>query len=103
MKPYLSELMRNSASTEAINDAFRHYAHKVQLRSFYETLPTSLGLNSSLIVDKMSAVLGYPNEQADYLEANHRNMCKYDTPSDQNFVKLRKSLVSTIDDITEQC
>lgn len=103
MKPYLSELMRNSPSSEAINDGFRHHAQKVRLRSFYETLPTDLGVNSNFIVDKNSAVLGYPNEQVDYIEANHRNICKYDTPSDRNFVKLRKSLVSTIDDITEHC
>lgn len=95
--------MRNSPSAEAINDGFKHYAHKVQLRCFYETLPTRLGVASSLIVDKNSAVLGYPNEQVDYLEADHRDVCKFDAPSDRNYVKLRKSLVSTIDDITEQC
>ena len=95
--------MRTSPSTEAINDEFRHCAHKIRLRCFYETLPTGLGVTSSLIVDKSSAVLGYPNEQVDYLEANHRDVCKYDTPSDRNYVKLRASLVSTIDEITDQC
>lgn len=101
IKPYLTELMRKNSSTEAINDSFRHHAHKLQIRSFYETLPTPLGIGSNLIVDKTSAVLGYSNEQADYLHANHRTICKYDTPSDTNFIKFRKSLLSTVDEITD--
>lgn len=49
---------------QSINNEFRQYSDDLQLRSFYETLKTAIGIKSVLIVDKESATLGYPNEKA---------------------------------------
>src|SRR5271154_2824325 len=98
-KPYLKDLQKNSPSIKSINDDFRHVSENLRLRSYYEILPTNIGVSSVTIVDRDSAVLGYSNERADFLEANHRNVCKFDTPSDDNFRRLRNGFVSTIDEI----
>lgn len=43
---------------QQINDEFRHVCGDIHLWSFTESVPTSFGLMSSLVVDKESAVLG---------------------------------------------
>ena len=58
MRPYITDLGRNSLSLQIINDEFRNYADKIKLWSFYETLKTNMGMHSSLIVEKDSATLG---------------------------------------------
>ena len=85
-----------------INDEFRHYSTGLNLRSFYETVETNLGLSSALIVSKDSATLGYPNEQSALLNATHRNICKFDAPSDPNYVSLRNTLATITGKITQQ-
>ena len=43
------------------------------------------------------AVLGYPNEQSTYLNADHRGVCKYVDQTDPNYQTVRNALASTID------
>jgi hypothetical protein len=93
-KPFLADLERNSIAIASINDEFRHYSDSLSLLSFYETKKTTLGYKSILIVGKDSAIMGYRNEESAALEATHRNVCKFDSPSDPNFVTLRNSLVT---------
>ena len=58
-KPYVGDLERNSVSAQIINDDFRVSVNDdVTLWSFFETIQTSMGVTSSLIVDRQSAVLG---------------------------------------------
>lgn len=45
-------------SPQQINDEFRHVCEDLRLWSFTESVPTSSGLSSSLVVEKESAVLG---------------------------------------------
>ncbi len=52
-----------------------------------------------MILEKDSSVLGYPGEISKALNADHHNVCKYDSPSDPNYITVRnvlKSLVSKI-------
>ena len=100
-KAYVSDLEPGSWALQSINEDFRHYSNDLQLRSFYETLKTQIGMSWTLIVDKQSATLGYPNEKSALLNASHRSICKFDAPSDPNFITLRNSLVSCIDDMTK--
>lgn len=97
-KPYVSDLVRNSSSIAAINDAFRHYMDDLQLWSFYETLPTTIGI----IVDKQSATLACKHERVMLLNADHRGVCKFDSQSDPNYRTLRNALVSTLDTIISE-
>ena len=98
-KPYVNDLEPNSSSISSINDTFRHYAQDLQLWSFYETLPSGLVLTNSMVVDKTSATLGYPNERSALLNANHRGVCKFDRPSDPNYKTIRNAFNTTVDGI----
>ena len=102
-QPYLTDLRKNSTSIETINDEFRHVYDQLRIYSFYETVPTNLGINTTLIVEKDSAILGYARERTAYINADHRGVCKFDTPEDPNFLILRNAFVSTIDDIMADC
>ena len=94
-KAYVDGLIPNSDAIRVINDGFRHDHEKYQLWSFFETVPTSIGL----IVEKNSAILDLPGERVHLLHADHRNVCKFDDPSDSNYRTLRNAFISTVDSI----
>ncbi|KAL9043840.1 MAG: hypothetical protein Q9214_002985, partial [Letrouitia sp. 1 TL-2023] len=94
-KAYVDSLIPNSDAIQVINEGFRHAYQGIQLWSFFETMPMSLGL----IVEKDSAVLDLPGERVQLLNADHRNVCKFDDPSDSNYCTLRNAFISTIDSI----
>lgn len=96
-RPFVADLHRNSLATQSINDEFPQYCQDLQLFSFYETLPTSYGVGKSLVVDKDLAILNYANERTAYLNANHRDVCKYVDQYDTNYKIVRNALASTID------
>lgn len=97
---YVAELERNSGAIQVINDEFRQYSGDVNLWSFYETQKLSLKVFSKLIVDKDSATLGYREEKQIPVNADHRSICKFDTPADPNYRTLRNSLASTVHNIS---
>ena len=96
-RPFVQDLHRNSLATQSTNDEFSHQCQNLQLFSFYETLPTNYGIGKGLVVDKDLAVLGYSNERIAYMNANHRDICKYTDKNDANYLLLRNALASTID------
>ncbi|KAK4153160.1 hypothetical protein C8A00DRAFT_43887 [Chaetomidium leptoderma] len=98
-KPFVADLRPNSAALTAINDTFRHLAPQLHLWSFYETLPTRGAVPTSrLVVDRHSATLGYPGEEIAAMDAaDHRHVCKFDTPADPNYKLLRNAMVTAID------
>lgn len=101
-RPFVADLHRNSLATQSINDEFPQYSQNLQLFSFYETITTGYGVGKSLIVDKDLATLGYPNERTAYLNANHRNVCKYQDETDPNYQTVRNTLASTIESYRSQ-
>ncbi len=60
-KQYVTDLHRNSARISDINDQFRLYADKLELVSFFETMPTSVGIKKVVCVHVLvsSAFLSY--------------------------------------------
>ena len=96
-RPFVSDLHRNSLATQSINDEFPQHCQELQLYSFYETLPTNYGIGKSLVVDKDLATLGYANERTAYLNANHRDVCKYASQMDPNYQTVRNALASAIE------
>lgn len=96
-RPFVKDLHRNSLATQAINEEFPQYSQDLRLYSFYETLPMTYGFGKSLVVEKDMAVLGYPNEQSTYLNANHRDVCKFTDQTDPNYQIVRNALASIID------
>lgn len=93
---YVTELVRGSGSLQAINDEFRQFSGDVELWSFYETQKLSAKGFSALIVDPESATLGYRDERQIPMNADHRSICKFQSPQDQNYIIIRNSLVSCI-------
>jgi len=96
-RPFVKDLHRNSHATQAINDEFPRYSQDLQLFSFYETEPTNLIIGRRFVVEKDLATLGYPNERTAYLTADHRQVCKYATKKDPNYITVRNALASIID------
>ncbi|RBA20242.1 hypothetical protein FPRO05_08687 [Fusarium proliferatum] len=97
-RAYVGDLEPNSEAVQVINDEFRHFSADLELWSFYET--QNMKYFSSLIVDPESAVLGYRGEKQIPMTADHRSICKFDTPQDSNYTLLRDSLASTVTRIT---
>ncbi|KAL5352746.1 hypothetical protein ACLOAV_002694 [Pseudogymnoascus australis] len=93
-RAYVGDLEPNSGAVQVINDEFRHFSADLELWSFYET--QHMKLFSSLIVDPESAVLGYREEKQIPMTADHRSICKFDTPEDPNYALLRNALASTV-------
>lgn len=96
-RPYVADLGRNSGAIQVINDEFRHFSASLELWSFYETQ----NMFGTLIVDPESAVLGYPEEKQIPMTADHRSICKFETPLDPNYIILRNSLASTVGKATK--
>ena len=53
-----------------------------------------------MILEKDSSVLGYPGETSRALDADHHNVCKYDSPKDPNYIIVRNVLTSLIGKIS---
>ncbi|GAB1317785.1 GPI inositol-deacylase [Madurella fahalii] len=99
-KPFVNDLKLESPAIQAINDEFRHYPSRVQLYSFFEAEPTSiLELGGVFIVTKASGIMNLPNERVSPLQADHRGVCKYNSPSDPNYIVVRNSIVEALDRI----
>lgn len=98
-RAYVAELRRGSGALQSINDEFRTCSDNLELWSFYETQKLSLGVFSSLIVDPGSATLGLREEKQIPMNADHRSICKFETHSDPNYLILRNSLASTVNNI----
>ena len=98
-RPFVKDLHPNSLATQSINEEFPQFCQDLRLYSFYETLPMAYGLGKSLVVEKDAAVLGYPNEKSSYLNANHREVCKYANRDDPNYQTVRNALASIIDEL----
>ena len=52
-----------------------------------------------MILEKDSSVLGYPGETSKALNADHHSVCKYDSPSDPNYIAVRNALTSLVSNI----
>jgi WD40 repeat protein/pimeloyl-ACP methyl ester carboxylesterase len=100
-RQYVTDLGRNSLSLQIINDEFKKYANDVEIWSFYESVKTSLGLKSAIIVERDSAILGYESERSQPLNADHRNLCKFESPEESNFVTVRNALVTAVEHVLQ--
>ncbi|KAK4043380.1 hypothetical protein C8A01DRAFT_43694 [Parachaetomium inaequale] len=91
--------MGGLVAKKAINDDFRHVSADLQLWSFFEGVPTTFGPTSFLVVEKDSAVMSLPGEHIQYLEADHRHVCKFDSPAHPNYQIVQRCLLRAVEDI----
>ncbi len=40
--------------------------------------------------------MGYANEEVQFIKANHRDICKYESTTDPNYVIIKESLVAAV-------
>jgi hypothetical protein len=70
-RDYIGDLTTGSTSAHLINEDFKKYASDLPIFSFYETLRMKLGITSSIIVEKYSALLGM-NAPISFLKCSRR-------------------------------
>jgi hypothetical protein len=51
-KQYISDLAKNSFTLQKLNEQFRHIAPRLDIVSFYETQPSSIGLKNARVVSR---------------------------------------------------
>ncbi|OIW31154.1 hypothetical protein CONLIGDRAFT_653742 [Coniochaeta ligniaria NRRL 30616] len=95
-REYIAELAKNSPTIDDLNESFRHHAAKLHIFSFYETLGTSVGPVTTMILGKQSSLLGYQNETSQPLIADHHDVCKFTSPEDPNYKSVRGALRSLV-------
>jgi hypothetical protein len=109
-KIYISELEKNSGLLQDINDQFRTVCEELKLVSFYETRKTYLRVvggrivsfclfhiqksrtDATQLVEKESAILGYPQEKTSQLDADHHGVCKFKNLDDPKYILVRNML-----------
>ncbi|TRX93965.1 hypothetical protein FHL15_005043 [Xylaria flabelliformis] len=96
-KDYVMELARKSPTIDELNESFRHHASKLRIFSFYETLSTAIGPFSTMVLEKNTAVLGYPRETPQPLSANHHGVCKFQSREDANYLSVLGALRSVVE------
>ncbi|KAL8838171.1 MAG: hypothetical protein Q9176_005254 [Flavoplaca citrina] len=98
-KLYVAELKNGSRTIEALNDQFRHIAPRLKIISFFETLPTYVGPKKTMVVEKGSATMGYPNEISKSMNADHHTVCKFDNKENSDYISVRNALKTLITDV----
>ncbi|CAG9940049.1 unnamed protein product [Clonostachys rosea f. rosea IK726] len=98
---YVKDLELDSVATRVLNDDFSKQAHDIHIYSFYETKEMKLGVTSGIVVPRTSAILGpgFENERVQYLIADHKEMCKFNSPKDANFTRLANALSGAVEDL----
>ncbi|KAI0417993.1 WD40 repeat-like protein [Xylaria grammica] len=94
-KSFVKELMPDSQTVHDINYEFRYSCSHLKLFSFFESQPTA----GIIIVEKQSAVIGLPNEEEQYLPADHRHLCKFESDQDPGYLIVMRKLKTTVEDI----
>ncbi|KAF6816729.1 hypothetical protein CPLU01_13784 [Colletotrichum plurivorum] len=79
-RPFVNDLLPISPVLQSINEEFGLHADNLNLFSYYETRPMFYGTNRGLIVEKTCAVMNLKNERRDSMNANHRNVARYESP-----------------------
>ena len=66
-KQYISDLMKNSLTLQNLNEQFRHVAPRLDIVSFYETLPTPIGIKRARVVSKIPPIEYFANPNSIFL------------------------------------
>ncbi|OAL29393.1 hypothetical protein AYO22_02287 [Fonsecaea multimorphosa] len=89
---FLDHLQKNSILSEQLGENFKSLIGKYKILSFFETLKTE---GITLIVDRKSATLelGPAIETVIAVEADHRSICKFESPENPAYKLVADNLV----------
>ncbi|KAM0334212.1 hypothetical protein ACHAQA_001233 [Verticillium albo-atrum] len=93
-RPFVNDLLPQSPTLQAINAEFPQYSKDLHLFSFFETLAMNYVIGKGLIVEKHCAVMNYANERRTHLDANHRDVARFSSPADSNYLAVRNALAT---------
>ncbi|KAL4968578.1 uncharacterized protein BDV14DRAFT_196880 [Aspergillus stella-maris] len=96
-RAFVQDLFPGSPALESINEEFPRHCSNLQLFSFFENKPMNYVIGKGLIVEKKCAVMNYVNERRAYLNANHRDVARFSSPSDSSYIAVRNALATYID------
>ena len=94
-------LTQVSKASQSINDDFRSYAADLKLLSFSEAVEFTVEHVRHFSIDNVSATIDLPHEKTASIEASHRDICKFQTPSDPNYAKLKEAILFLVSDIAK--
>ena len=60
-KPYCPEFEAKLGPIQTANVEFGQVANRISIHSFYETIPTKIGVSTNVVVKRSSAILGKLN------------------------------------------
>lgn len=55
-----------------------------------------------MVLEQDSSILGYPHEISGPMIADHHDVCKYSSPEDPNYIRVRNALGMLVTRICEQ-
>jgi hypothetical protein len=97
----IQQMKVGSVEAQATNESFRHIAAPIQIVSFYETIPTK---SVGIVVQRDSAILGFPGETVLSANATQMDLCKFpdrNSPNYQHVQYVLMNLVQSRKDIPE--
>ncbi|KAF2671659.1 hypothetical protein BT63DRAFT_398038 [Microthyrium microscopicum] len=86
------EIWDGSELANSINEQFRHFASRLEILSYYETLSTPIARHSLMVLDQTSAEIGTHAETSVPLEADHNSITKFNSSRDSNYVHIKNGL-----------
>ncbi|KAI9889263.1 MAG: hypothetical protein M1814_005638 [Vezdaea aestivalis] len=86
----LDALRQNSDELYKLSSNFQYQLPRLEIVSFYKSKPMKIG--SSLIVEKVSALLCVHNEEGIAVDADHSQMCKFKERDDDTYEKCFKQI-----------
>lgn len=95
-RPFVNDLLPLSPMLQSINEDFPRVCGELQLFSFYETRPMSIGIHKLLIVEKNNAVMNLANERRTLLDADHRTAAMYASPNESAYLAVRNALATVV-------
>jgi hypothetical protein len=95
---YRGEYMADVQLMGHINRRFEEVCQNFQLSSLCETQPVRISGKKIVLVEERNARLGSLHEHFYRLDANHDNMCKYESPGSVNYFKMYDALATLLSD-----
>jgi pimeloyl-ACP methyl ester carboxylesterase len=102
------EIWDGSELAKGLNEQFKHFAPTIEVLSYYEKLQTpngrtslvseissawSIALITQMVLEqRSSSLVTHADLTPIPLEADHNNVCKFDSPQDSNYVHVRNGL-----------
>jgi hypothetical protein len=90
--PFNQDFKSGAHMIASINRRFARLCMDLPVVSLCETQPVNVSGKNIFFVEERNAHLGPPNEYLGRLDADHHNMCKYESPDSRNYQLVRISL-----------